>query len=191
MSKTLEPEIRAGKSHTTENDSSKVSNLLKDKKEILNATSEEISEAKLWLFKENMRLLELSRELEEKRENLEREEASLRKEISEEMKKLKIKESQLILEKKHVDDRLNILRRGFEELNADRAVFEAKQKNINIPAPIRNDNGIVFFRGIDNIKQLKKRYKELLKIFHPDNSGGDEQTVILIRSEYEELLDIL
>lgn len=150
-----------------------------------------LSEAKLWLFKENMRLLELSRELEEKKETLEKEEKSLRKEISDEMKKLRVKESQLILEKKHVDDRLNILRRGFEELNADRATFEAKQKNVSIPAPIRNDNGIVFFRGVDNTKQLKKRYKELLKIFHPDNNGGDEQTVILIRSEYEELLDIL
>lgn len=163
-----------------------------DKETIDNMDKDALSEAKIWLFKENMRLLEMQRELDEKSENLEKEEQSLRKELSEEMKKLKVRESQLILEKKHVDDRLNILRRGFEELNADKAAFEAEKRNLKPQSSVRiSTDGFVFFRGVDTRDKLKKRYKELLKIYHPDNSGGDEGTVHLIRSEYEELEDIL
>jgi hypothetical protein len=44
-----------------------------------------------------------------------------------------------------------------------------------------------FFRGVDNEIELRKRYKELLKIFHPDNKCGDTKTLILIQTEYEKL----
>lgn len=44
-----------------------------------------------------------------------------------------------------------------------------------------------FFRGVDNDMALRKRYKELLKIFHPDNKCGDTKTLLLIQTEYESL----
>jgi hypothetical protein len=44
-----------------------------------------------------------------------------------------------------------------------------------------------FFRGVDNEIDLRKRYKELLKIFHPDNKCGDTKTLIRIQAEYENL----
>jgi hypothetical protein len=44
-----------------------------------------------------------------------------------------------------------------------------------------------FFRGVDNELDLRKRYKELLKIFHPDNKCGDTKTLIRIQTEYENL----
>ena len=34
-------------------------------------------------------------------------------------------------------------------------------------------DGDKFFRGVDSELALRKRYKELLKIFHPDNKCGD------------------
>ena len=34
---------------------------------------------------------------------------------------------------------------------------------------------------------LKKRHKELMKIYHPDNSCGDQEILIKINEEYEEL----
>ena len=43
----------------------------------------------------------------------------------------------------------------------------------------------VFFRGIDNQLALRKRYRELLKIYHPDNSCGDTKTLQRIQKEYE------
>ena len=45
----------------------------------------------------------------------------------------------------------------------------------------------VFFRGVDNELALRKRYKELLKIFHPDNRCGDTKTLLLIQKEYEKM----
>ena len=47
--------------------------------------------------------------------------------------------------------------------------------------------GHAFFRGVDNDMELRKRYKELLKIFHPDNKCGDTKTFLLIQTEYESL----
>ncbi len=34
---------------------------------------------------------------------------------------------------------------------------------------------------------LKKRYKDLLKIYHPDNICGDNEILLKINKEYEEL----
>ena len=45
----------------------------------------------------------------------------------------------------------------------------------------------VFFSGVDNELALRKRYKELLKIFHPDNRCGDTKTLLLIQKEYEKM----
>ena len=43
------------------------------------------------------------------------------------------------------------------------------------------------FAGVNNYLGLKKRYKDLLKIFHPDNMCGDHEMVILINREYDRL----
>ena len=48
---------------------------------------------------------------------------------------------------------------------------------------------INLFSGIQNLDDLKKRYRDLLKIYHPDNSAGDEEMTKQIQAEYEELLE--
>ncbi|MCR4842190.1 MAG: hypothetical protein K5840_02885 [Eubacterium sp.] len=45
----------------------------------------------------------------------------------------------------------------------------------------------IFFSGIDNELALRKRYKDLIKIFHPDNLCGDVDTVQEINREYDAL----
>ena len=45
----------------------------------------------------------------------------------------------------------------------------------------------IFFIGVGSEKSLKKRYKDLLKIYHPDNLGGDTGTIQEINREYDEL----
>lgn len=44
-----------------------------------------------------------------------------------------------------------------------------------------------FFCGVKSASSLKKRYKELIKIFHPDNLSGDTVVIQKINQEYEEL----
>lgn len=45
----------------------------------------------------------------------------------------------------------------------------------------------MFFSGVDNIQALKKRYKELTKIYHPDNMAGDTGTLQIINQAYDKL----
>ncbi len=47
---------------------------------------------------------------------------------------------------------------------------------------------IFWFAGINDAEGLKKRYRELMKIYHPDNQAGDTGAVQQIQEEYEELL---
>lgn len=47
--------------------------------------------------------------------------------------------------------------------------------------------GDMFFIGVTSRQALKKRYKELIKIYHPDNLGGDTETIQEINREYEKL----
>lgn len=46
----------------------------------------------------------------------------------------------------------------------------------------------LWFIGINNIDDLKKRYKDLLKIYHPDNRAGDTSITQQIQREYERIL---
>lgn len=56
-----------------------------------------------------------------------------------------------------------------------------------------NDNednivhGEMFFKGVASPQALRKRYKDLIKIYHPDSEFGDNQTVQEINREYDSL----
>lgn len=43
-----------------------------------------------------------------------------------------------------------------------------------------------FFEGVKNVQELRAKYKELLKKYHPDN-GGDLETMQQINAEYDDL----
>ncbi|MCR4956355.1 MAG: hypothetical protein K6A30_06700 [Lachnospiraceae bacterium] len=45
----------------------------------------------------------------------------------------------------------------------------------------------LLFRGVTNELALKKRYKDLMKIYHPDNVAGDNNVVLEISKEYEDM----
>ena len=45
----------------------------------------------------------------------------------------------------------------------------------------------LLFRGANNPLTIKKRYKDLMKMFHPDNVCGDAEMVQLINEEYSAL----
>lgn len=47
-----------------------------------------------------------------------------------------------------------------------------------------------WFSGISKIEELRKRYRELLKQFHPDN-GGNEETMKEINLEYDRVFSDL
>ena len=48
-------------------------------------------------------------------------------------------------------------------------------------------NGTSYFAGVTDKKSLKKRYHDLLKIYHPDNQNGDSSVSRQIQEEYKAL----
>jgi DnaJ-class molecular chaperone with C-terminal Zn finger domain len=48
-----------------------------------------------------------------------------------------------------------------------------------------------WFNGVTTIEELRKKYRELLKQYHPDNDGGSVETTQEINSEYDRIFAVL
>lgn len=48
-----------------------------------------------------------------------------------------------------------------------------------------------WFTGVKSIEELRKKYRELLKKYHPDNSNGSVEITQEINTEYDRLFAIL
>lgn len=90
----------------------------------------------------------------------------------------------------------DMLIRETQKLADDKKKFELKKKFYDqvqahaVEPYYERDNivhGEMFFSGVSNKRDLKKRYKDLIKIYHPDSDAGDTATVAEINREYEDL----
>lgn len=154
---------------------------------------DELKDAKIWLFQENIRLENARKELDASQEKFLKERVQLRKELDElnrrtVMERQRLKEENMFFEKK-----MAILQNGFRQLDADRRAFENQKKTLEERArrsreetsiPLLEDSVRLLFRGANNPLALRKRYKDLVKIFHPDNLFGDEELAQSINREY-------
>ena len=155
---------------------------------------DELKEAKLWLFQENIRLENERKELDSARERFLDEHKRIRKELYEQTQRTiqerkRLKEENLFFEKK-----LAILQDGFRQLDEDRRTFENRKKELeertgyfqdsHYDRPLVEESVRLLFRGANNPLALRKRYKDLVKIFHPDNLFGDEELAQSINREY-------
>lgn len=173
-----------------------------DWEEIIRAESvEELKTAKLWLFQENMRLenermqLETERqELVETRDKFLQERVQFRDEMDDLNRRSVIERKRLKEENLFFDKKMAILQDGFRHLEEDRKSLErekmsfAEEKRLLLErgTGIGNDDiGQVLFRSVNNSLGLRKRYRDLVKIFHPDNLFGDEELSQLINKEYQ------
>ena len=118
----------------------------------------------------------------------------------------------LLKEKREVDARIHTLEqqekqfemkwemliRETQQLADDKQQFERKKKfyehvqsNVQEEYSVTTSENVVsgemFFSGVSDKKALKKRYKDLIKIYHPDGDAGDTATVAEINREYEDL----
>lgn len=48
-----------------------------------------------------------------------------------------------------------------------------------------------YFAGVKTIEELRQRYRELLKKYHPDNENGSVEVTQEINAEYDRLFDVL
>jgi len=160
----------------------------------------ELQALKLWLFSENIRvqaeqkkLMEMKNRFLKERVQFQGEMKILSQKVTAERQRLK--QDELFFEKK-----MEILKNGFSQLDADRKAFEREKEAFRYSkADAAGKGGYrllteemeVFFAGVKNQLALKKRYKDLLKIYHPDNLAGDKEMMQRISREYEHLKKVL
>lgn len=100
-------------------------------------------------------------------------------------------------QEKQFELKWDLLIQETQKLADDKKQFELKKKfydqvqaNLVEEPYYESDNivhGEMFFSGVSNKKDLKKRYKDLIKIYHPDGAAGDNATVAEINREYDNL----
>ncbi len=106
----------------------------------------------------------------------------------------RLKEENMFFEKK-----MQILQNGFMQLDLDRKKLERDRAELESKTVRASEdtrvggvfNASQFFIGVNSALTARKRYKDLLKIFHPDNLCGDETIVKAINDEYSRLRDNL
>ena len=168
-----------------------------NKESLEDKTAAELQKMKIWLFSENVRIAAERKRLKDMEEQIIKD----RQAFQEEMQALnrtilssqkRLKQDEMFFEKK-----MQILENGFAELESDRKklerekeMFRLEQKNAEMRSMESRNvyNGLdVLFAGVNNPLALKKRYRDLIKIYHPDNIAGDKGVVLYINQEYERL----
>lgn len=157
---------------------------------------ETVNELKTWLFKENIRLQMAQEELDRLREQVEKEKIQFQEDMHTFGHKMETDQKRLEQENRFFDQKMQILQSGFAQLDADRRKlqkekdrFDAKREVYHEEQPYyqRSEMAGMLFRGVNSLLALKKRYKDLIKMYHPDNVAGDHEMVQIINQEYEEL----
>lgn len=113
-----------------------------------------------------------------------------------ELRKMKIWISQedrrLKEERYFVEQKMEFLKDGFKRLEEERQKFEQEkqhytsQKVSSYELSIEDTScaELLFRSAVGNPLALRKRYRDLVKIFHPDNLFGDAELVQMINDEF-------
>ncbi len=149
-----------------------------------------------WCFQKTVESESDEPEISDEREELERQQRLLEHERQEFIREKKFEEKRLKQEKRLFDMKWKMLEEEWRKLVAERERVERRksfyEKMEDYEAAERRhltgDISVsLFFTGVENMSSLKKRYKDLIKIFHPDNVAGDTGVIQKINEEYEQL----
>ena len=97
---------------------------------IKNGDSDELYELRMWLFKESCRLENQESTLDDRFARLEADEKKFREEASAMKKEIALQEGKLRKDAAFFDQKLAILRKGYDDLNEDRHKLEEEKKRI-------------------------------------------------------------
>lgn len=148
-------------------------------------------EIKHWLFLENVRLQQVRQEMAEERLKLDTDKENFEKEQKSYKSALDIQEKKLLKQKELFEKQWQLMENELRRLARDKATLERERETLkrlqNQARTVTYSGESRFFAGVNTQSGLKKRYRELLKIFHPDNECGDETTVHEINQQYKNL----
>ncbi|MBQ7918859.1 MAG: hypothetical protein IJ324_02815 [Lachnospiraceae bacterium] len=163
---------------------------------------EQIRAAKQWLFSEYVRISSEASELAQMKDKFNKERATYTQEMNALNHRMVMEQKRLREEHMFFDKKLAILQQGFKELEEDRRRLEQERKQLKYAQADQNYNSggtvriqdaedfvALLFRNINNPLTLQKRYRDLVKIYHPDNFCGDEQLIQLINKEFKRRKD--
>ena len=157
-------------------------------------TEKELRALKIWLFSENIRVQAEQKKLLEMENRLLKERMQFQEEMKILNQKVTASRQRLKQDEQFFEKKMEILKEGFANLDADRKAFErekeAFRRSVREAEFLPEERG-AFFAGVRNQLALKKRYKDLLKIYHPDNLAGDKEMMQRISREYESLKRVL
>ena len=166
---------------------------------IEDTSEKELKALKLWLFSENIRVETEKKKLQEMQNRYLKERVQLQEEMKLLNAKISASQQRLKQDELFFDKKMQILKSGFAQLDLDRQAVEREREQErrrwrqrqseeeDYRRPLSSSDVGVLFAGVKNHLALKKRYKDLLKIFHPDNIAGDKAVVQEINKEYERL----
>lgn len=162
---------------------------------LVHGSEEDLQELKAWLFQENIRLATAQKELEGLQEKFLKEKIQFQDEMKLLNHKISSERQRLKEDNQFFAKKMEILQNGFQQLDIDRrrldkewAKLSAEKELLSERSSYENSLDVsVFFQGVKNPLALKKRYKDLIKIFHPDNLAGDKDIIQRINREYENL----
>ena len=160
---------------------------------------EQVRAAKQWLFSEYVRISSEASELAQMKDKFNKERATYTQEMNALNHRMVMEQKRLREEHMFFEKKLAILQQGFKELEEDRRRLEQERKQLKYAQTSQSysgDGGSVriqdaedfvslLFRNINNPLTLQKRYRDLVKIYHPDNFCGDEQLIQLINNEFK------
>ena len=166
--------------------------------ELQSAQEKDLSDIKEWFFAENIRLSEERDKLEEDRRAFEREKNAAMDELNGKIIKTELQFRQLEERNKLVTEQLEYIQQEYKRIEADRKNVEEERETFEKIKKFRRpaQNTVTYvgtdllFKGVKDENSLKKRYRDLLKIFHPDNLSGDTTIIQNINKEYEPLKKI-
>ena len=140
-----------------------------------------------------MTLSEERRELDEQRRILDREKREFFRKVEIEDRRLEQQKTLFEMKFQILEDELVKLAAEREEIEKKKAFYERVEEfQARSYARIPDQQvGELFFRGVASQKSLKKRYRDLIKIYHPDNEDGDNSLVLEINKEYDHLCQVL
>lgn len=157
-------------------------------------STEELKEAKLFLLREQSRLENERKDFLTMQEQFFRERKQFQEEMDVLSRKMVTEKNRLKEENQFFEKKVQILQNGFQQLDLDRqalkrekSLWEMDRKRVTTGSltTTYTDLGRALFCGTSNIMTVRKRYRDLMKIFHPDNICGDADIVKLITREYE------
>jgi len=164
-----------------------------EKKDLSTMSEEELTKLKRFLFEEQIRVQAEKDKQKEVYEKFTKERATFFSEMKALNRKVLSERKRLKEETSFFDKKMQILKNGFFQLDMDRKQFEREKKMHRQRTSSYSSHDFSresmpnFFKGVNSSLGLKKRYRDLLKIYHPDNMCGDRETVVEITRQYEAL----